>query len=299
VVIGSAFLLLAVLMLLGVGYFVMLERSRRFALLDRRIAAVAEPVAAMRLPGRMRIPDFVAPLLAQAQIEPTPRMVSIAAGGLALLFVSALALGGAGAALLALLLPAGGIVYYIRQRAFSRVDALIEALPFYLDGVRQLLVVGSSLTQALVRALPSAAIELQAFLGPAVRRIELGAPVAESMQGLAERLCVPEVSMLAAAIGVNLRFGGPMSAVLGNLAQIVRERLRVRRELRSATAEVRVSTRLLMAMPVVMAGFLFFANRAYIDFFLHEPRGHFLGMLAIGLQLAGMLVMRRMMRAAF
>jgi len=298
-VIGAAYLLLALLMLLGVGYFVMLERNRRVALLDRRIAAVTEPAALIRLPGPMRIPDFVAPLLAQAQIEPTPRMVSIVAGVVALLFILALALGGAGTALAALLLPAGGLIFYIRQRAFARVDALIEALPFYLDGVRQLLVVGSSLPQALVRTLPAAAIELQSFLGPAVRRIEMGAPVAEAMQGFAGRLRVPEISMLAAAIGANLRFGGPMSAVLGNLAQIVRERLRIHRELRSATAEVRVSTRLLMAMPVVMVAFLFFANRAYIDFFLDEPRGHFLGVLAIGLQLTGMLVMRRMMRAAF
>lgn len=298
-VIGAAYLLLALLTLLGVGYYLMLERNRGAALLDRRIAAVAEPAAAVRLAGPMRIPDFVAPLLAQAQIEPTPRMVSLVVGLLLLLFVSALSLAGAGAALAAALLPAGALIFYVRQRAFARVDALIEALPFYLDGVRQLMVVGSSLPQALVRALPAAASELQSFVGPAVRRIELGAPVAETMQGLALRLRVPEVSMLAAAIGANLRFGGPMSAVLGNLAQIVRERLRVRRELRSATAEVRVSTRLLMAMPVAMAAFLFFANRAYFDFFLHEPRGHFLGMLAIGLQLAGMLIMRRMMRASF
>jgi tight adherence protein B len=41
------------------------------------------------------------------------------------------------------------------------------------------------------------------------------------------------------------------------------------------------------------------ANPAYIDFFLQDARGHRLAIIAVGLQLAGMLVMRRVMRLTF
>lgn len=297
-VVGVGFVLLAILLMLGVGYYALLDRSRGLALLDRRIASVAEPVAA---PVRMRVPvpDIIAPLLAQAQIEVTPRMLLIAIGLLALAFVSALSMVGAAAALAAVVLPVTALSLYVRERARSRLDELVEALPFYLDGVRQLLAVGGSLPQALVRALASAPLALQTYMEPAVRRIELGAPVVESMQMLATRLRLPEISMLTAAIRVNQRFGGPMATVLGNLAQILRERLRIKRELRAATSETKISTRVLIAMPLMMVAYFFISSRAYLDFFINEPRGHMLAGLAFGLQILGMLLMRQIMRTSF
>jgi tight adherence protein B len=136
-------------------------------------------------------------------------------------------------------------------------------------------------------------------MATAARRIELGAPVAESMQQVADRLRVPEMAMLAAAIRVNVRFGGSMTTVLSNLGQIVRERLRIKRELRSATSEIKVSTWVLIAMPLVAMALLFTINPNYIDFFVRDPRGHRLAIIAFVLQCLGMLVMRRMMRIAF
>ncbi len=297
-VVGVGFVVLAVLLMLGVAYYAMLDRSRGLALLDRRIASIAEPVAA---PVRTRIPvpDFVAPLLAQAQIEVTPRMLLIAIGLFALTFVSALSIYGTAAALIAVVVPIAALIFYVRERARSRLDVLIESLPFYLDNVRQLLTVGGSLSQALVRALASAPVALQTYMEPAIRRIELGTPVVDSMQSLAARLRVPEISMLTAAIRVNQRFGGPMSTVLGNLAQILRERLRIKRELRAATSETKISTRLLIAMPLLMVAYFFISSRSYLDFFINEPRGHMLAGVAIGLQVAGMLMMRQIMRASF
>ncbi len=298
-VIGLAFLLLSALLVLAIGYYALLDRHRALAVLDRRIGSLGHAVVAARLRPQMRVPDLIAPLLAQAQIEPTPRMALTILGLYAVLFPATLLLAGPAAALIAAVVPVAALVLYIRQRARTRVELLIDALPFYLDGVRQLLTVGGSLPQALSRALPAASLEVQAFIGPATRRIDLGAPVTDSMQALADRLRVPEISMLVAAIRVNLRFGGPMATVLSNLAQIVRERVRIKRELRSATSEVKMSTRLLILLPIGMVVFLLVTNRSYIDFFVHEPKGHVLAAIAIGLQLSGILVMRYLMRPAF
>ncbi|MDB5685516.1 MAG: type secretion system protein [Rhizorhabdus sp.] len=297
-IVGVGFIALALLLILGVAYYALLDRHRGFALLDRRIASVAAPVAAP-VRRRLAVPDVVAPVLAQAQIEPTPRMLLILIAVFVLLFVATLSLVGTAAALVAVVAPIAALIFYVRWRARSRLDALIDALPFYLDGVRQLLAVGGSLSQALVKALASAPAELQAYIEPAARRIELGAPVVESMQMLANRLRVPEISMLAAAIRVNLRFGGPMSGVLANLAQIVRERLRIQRELKAMTSETKTSTRLLIALPIVMVAFFFMSSRSYLDFFINEPRGHMLAAIAISLQLAGTMLMRHLMRMAF
>src|SRR3546814_1927492 len=64
-------------------------------------------------------------------------------------------------------------------------------------------------------------------------------------------LRVPEISMLAAAIRTNMRYGGSISAVLLNLANILRERIRIKRELKAAISEAKISGRVLIVMPLV------------------------------------------------
>ena len=298
---GAAFLLLAVLIMAAVlGHWLTLRFAAR-SRLDRRLAALSQGVDAppIRLSAPLTVPDRIAPLLAQAQLEITPRAAGIIAGGLMLLALVLMLVSGP-VAVLGLLLGAPLLLFgWVRRRAQRRIDALVDALPFYIDAVRQMQTVGNSLSQALERSLSEAPGIVRAYLAPVVRRLELGAPVGEAMQQLADRLRVPEMSMLAAAIRTNLRYGGSITGVLSNLAAILRERIRIKRELKAATSEAKVSSRVLIAMPLVAMALLMSMNPAYIDFFLSDPRGRKLAVIAIGLQAAGMLVMRRVMRLAF
>ncbi len=297
---GFGFLTMALLIAGLVAYHVAGDRGRALAHLDRRIGNYAAPVAApIRRHGPVPVPELVAPLLAQAQIELTPRSLGILAGVTAAGFLFTLLLLGPTAALLTVALPTIAAIGYVRHRARRRIDGLIEALPSYIDTVRQLISVGNSLAQALVRAVPTSPRAVQTYLASTVRRIELGAPVSDSFQQVADRLRIPEMSMLAAAIRVNIRFGGPMTAVLANLGKVVRERIRIKRELRAATAEIKVSTWVLTAMPLAAMLMLFIINPAYLDFFLNDPRGHRWALIAAILQGLGMLVMRRLMRLHF
>ncbi|MDB5700389.1 MAG: type secretion system protein [Sphingomonadales bacterium] len=298
---GVVFILMALPLIGSVGIVLLTAHRRDMLVLDRRmgsrVVAVA-PVVRQRK-ALVTMPQRIEPLLAQAQIEPTPQLVAILCGVLALSFALSLAIGGLVLGLIAVAAEAALVIMYVDARARRRRDGLIDALPFYLDAVRQLMSIGNSLPQALQRALPTAADTIQSFLGPATRRIELGAPVADSMQQLADRLAIAEVAMLAAAIRVNIRFGGPMTSILNNLAQIVRERLRIKRELASATAEVKISTQLLVALPLLLTAFLLTSNQAYRDFFFNEPRGHRMAFVAAVLQGLGITLMMRMKRMSF
>ncbi|WP_062791968.1 type II secretion system F family protein [Sphingobium chlorophenolicum] len=294
---GAAFLMLALLVLAGVGWALLVERGRQRAVVDRRLGLV--PAATVQRRVVLSVPEAVAPLLARAQVEVTARALGILAGILALAAVFALLAAGPVAALALVVGVPLGLLGWVRRRAQARVEALIEALPYYIDAVRQMQAVGNSLAQALERALADAPGVVRDFIAPVARRLELGAPVADAMQMLAERLRVPEISMLAAAIRTNMRYGGSISAVLLNLANILRERIRIKRELKAAISEARISGRVLIVMPLAAMALLVAMNPGYVDFFLHDPRGHRLALVAIALQGMGMLVMRRVMRLAF
>ena len=298
---GIAYVILGLITLAMTAVYVLDERVRIFAKVDRRLAAMAPTgiEAAVRGTRPLWLPAFVVPLLAQAQIEVTVERLRLVVWSVIALALLTLILAGP----IATLAVVAGLptlaIGWLRQRAQTRSDALIEALPHYIDAVRQLQAVGNSLPQALERALADAPDIVKSYFAPAARRLEMGAPVAETMQALAERLRIPEISMLAAAIRTNLRYGGSISTVLRNLAEILRERARVKWELKAATSEAKVSSRVLIAMPLLAMILLVAMNRAYILFFLEDPRGRTLALVALGLEGLGILVMRRVMRLDF
>ncbi|KXU31684.1 pilus assembly protein TadB [Sphingobium sp. 22B] len=294
---GAAFLILSLLILMGIGWPLLARQARERAAIDRRLGLA--PTAAMPRPAVLAAPDRMAPLLAQAQIDVTARALGMVGGGLLLIALFALLAAGPVAALAVVAGVPMALIGWVRRRAQRRVEALIEALPHYIDAVRQMQAVGNSLAQALDRALADAPAVVRSNIAPVARRLELGAPVADAMQVLAERLRVPEISMLAAAIRTNMRYGGSISAVLLNLANILRERIRIKRELKAAISEAKISGRVLIVMPLVAMAVLVAMNPDYIGFFLRDPRGHRLAAIALVLQGMGMLVMRRVMRLAF
>jgi tight adherence protein B len=299
---GIAYLLLALVIIAVVAIDWLGARSRELAMIDRRLGTIgpaSAPPPASRPLVAISVPDRLAPLLAQAQLEFTGTtlrimVLSVILAGWILLLVA-----GPEATLLLLVgLPMAAHAW-VSGRARKRVDALAEAMPLYLDTVRQLQAVGNSLSQALERALADAPPALRSYFASSARRLAMGAPVAETLQQLADRLQVPEVSMLAAAIRTNLRYGGSISGVFQNLAHILRERVRIRRELVAATSEAKVSSRVLIAMPLLAMVLLVFMNSAYIDFFVEDERGKTLSIAAAVLEGVGILVIRRMLRLEF
>lgn len=290
-------MMLSLMIVAVIGWQLLADQARERAVIDRRLGLAL--TAAMPRPAVLAAPDRMAPLLAQAQIDVTARALGMVGGGLLLIALFALLAAGPVAALAVAAGVPMALIGWVRRRAQRRVEALIEALPYYIDAVRQMQAVGNSLAQALDRALADAPAVVRSYIAPVARRLELGAPVADAMQVLAERLRVPEISMLAAAIRTNMRYGGSISAVLLNLANILRERIRIKRELKAAISEAKISGRVLIVMPLVAMAVLVAMNPDYIDFFLRDPRGHRLAAIALVLQGMGMLVMRRVMRLAF
>jgi tight adherence protein B len=299
---GLAYLALALLIIGVLVVHWLGERGRELALIERRLGAIGSSgmaAPATRPLVAISVPDRLAPLLVQAQLELTGTILRIIGMSVLLAaWIVLLVLGPEATLVLLVGLPLAAHSW-LSARARKRVEALAEAMPLYLDTVRQLQAVGNSLSQALERALADAPDALKSYFAPAARRLALGAPVGETMQQMADRLQVPEVSMLAAAIRTNLRYGGSIASAFHNLAHILRERVRIRRELVAATSEAKVSSRVLIAMPLLAMALLVLMNPAYIEFFVSDERGKTLSLAAAGLEGSGILIIRRMLRLEF
>lgn len=284
----------------GAVAWLLIARDRKLAAaIDRRLEALRETTAAPFEPVVLEELRAFGPMILQADVQITRERAGAFAGAVLAATVLAFAISGPVAALLVVLgLPFLGYLW-LRRLATSRITAMVEGLPHYIDGIRQLLAIGASPSQAVVRALQDAPDGVRRYFEPAARRIELGMAVDDALDQLARSLMVPEVSMLASAIRTQMRFGGSITVVLTNLAQLLRDQINIRRDLRAATAEARVSAKVLIAMPLIAMAMLILANPEYPDFFLSDPRGQRLGMIALVLQGAGIVIVRRQMELVF
>jgi Flp pilus assembly protein TadB len=107
-----------------------------------------------------------------------------------------------------------------------------NALPFYIDAVRQLMSVGNSLPQALMRAMPNAAEPSPDLPRADSAPYRLGRPRRRKHPAAcrsARRF--PKSGHACGRLRTNLRFGGSMATILNNLSHIMRERIRINREL--------------------------------------------------------------------
>lgn len=298
-----AYLALSFLILGAMVFHWVGERARALATIDRRLDGIggtgSSAMPLVRSMAAVSVPERIAPLLARAQVEVTAPALRIIVAAVLVAAVVLLIIAGPVATLALLIGLPVAVHSWLIARGRKRIDALVEALPYYLDSVRQLQAVGNSMSQAVERSLADAPEALTSYFAPVARRLAMGAPVAETMQQLADRLQVPEISMLAAAIRTNLRYGGSIAGVFNNLAHILRERIRIRRELAAATSEAKVSSRVLIAMPLICMAILMFLNPGYIDFFLSDERGHTLSVIAVAMEVLGIVVIRRMLRLEF
>jgi len=306
---GGAFALAALLLALVLVVPLRNARARRQALahVDARLGALADGTTMLSIDDGEDdwlalpaiCPQWLALRLVRAGVLLRADRLAFAGAALLLLALLVFLLWGWTAALSMLVLPVAGALLLLDRKAARAIRAFVADLPLLLDSVQQSLKVGQSLQQALTRAVEGAGANVRQALLPAVHRIAHGVPVADALGWAARRLDVRELHMFAAAVQVNARHGGAITAILANLANILRQAARTNRELKAATAETRFSGVTLMAMPLVIIGLMAITNPDYVRFFIDDERGPRLAMIALGFQLAGMVLMRRLMRLDF
>jgi tight adherence protein B len=273
--------------------------NERLMLLAARNGEAARGQLIVRPERPASLPSWLRVLLARADFIPdSQRLKMMAILALAAVALLTWQLGPiVGAIALVVVLGIGPL--WLTMLARRRIARLVEGLPFYFDAIRQTLMAGNSLQQALIRTSENTDFSLRRYLEPMVRRIQNGASVGDSLTWMADRLDVAELHMFAIAVQTNIHYGGRLSSVLINLTASLRDRTRVMRELRSATAETRVSSILIGSLPIVAGVLMSVLNPTYLPFFFGTPIGHTLLMVAGGLQLIGVLCIRRLMRLDF
>jgi tight adherence protein B len=129
--------------------------------------------------------------------------------------------------------------------------------------------------------------------GRAIMESRLAVPIEDALQHVAERTGSQDFGWVVMAIRIQRRVGGNLAELLNTIAGTLRERERLRRQVRVLSAEGRLSAYILGVMPLLFAMYLFVARRDYLMKLFTEPLGIAMVFAAVLLLGIGIFWMRK------
>lgn len=182
----------------------------------------------------------------------------------------------------------------LQSRQASRLRRFDAQLPDALMLLTASLRAGHSFSQAMQTVAVELPPPLAAEFAWASGEAALGIPLDLTLSRMTERVPSPDLDLVVTAILIQLPLGGNLAEVLDAIADTIRERVRLAGEVRTLTAEGKLSAIILIVLAPVLALLLSLRDPTYFRPLLDSPTGHGLIGGAILGQIVGGLIIRRM-----
>lgn len=183
------------------------------------------------------------------------------------------------------------IVLYFKK--LRRVDKFTEQLPDALSMISRSLRAGHSLTSAIELIAQETDEPLRDLFKTAYDQQKLGLRITDSLAGMVDRIESIDLRFFIATIELNNDIGGNLAEILDKLAETIRERLKIKRQVRVLTAQGRLSGYILAALPIATFFMFNILMPGYEDVLLKEKLGIKLLIGAICAQLTGFLWIKK------
>jgi tight adherence protein B len=212
----------------------------------------------------------------------------VAAGVFFLTGMFAVALCGAALAVAWLLGKAGRVLEQWEGR-------LVEQIPDALRSLGICFNAGYSLQQAFEQTAQDTSEPLGAELRQASFDVCAGRSIEEALTALERRTKAADLRFVVVALEIQHRTGGSLQELLENAADAVLASADLRRQLAVQTAQARLSAKVVTILPLVLVAVLSLAMEGYLQTFFSSSEGLALLFVALGLEAAGVLAVRRIL----
>jgi tight adherence protein B len=98
-----------------------------------------------------------------------------------------------------------------------------------------------------------------------IREVNLGLPFEQALENMVRRVRSDDLELMATAISIQHTVGGNLAEILDSIAFTIRERVRIKGEIRTLTAQQRLSGYVVGFLPIGLAGFLFVAAPSFLQ----------------------------------
>jgi tight adherence protein B len=189
--------------------------------------------------------------------------------------------------------------FYVNRAKNKRILKFEEQFPEAIDLIARALRAG----HALPTGLSMVADELAAPVGTEFRILydqqNFGLNLSDAMRNFAARIPVLDAKFFVTAVLTQREAGGNLAEVLDNLSAVIRERFKVKRQIRVISAHGRITGVVLAALPPSLAAVTLLINRSYLGTLTGDPLGRQMILAALVLQIVGTLIMRKIIKIEY
>ncbi len=154
--------------------------------------------------------------------------------------------------------------FYVGRRIGGRLGAFNKQLADTITLLSNSLRAGSSFLQSIELVSRETPNPMGEEMGRVVREVNLGLGMEEALANLVRRIRSDDLDLMVTAIGVQQQVGGNLAEILDTIAFTIRERVRIKGEINTLTAQGRMSGYLVAFLPIGIAVALNFINPAFM-----------------------------------
>jgi tight adherence protein B len=177
--------------------------------------------------------------------------------------------------------------FWLGRRKSGRLKSFNKQLPDTITLIANALRAGSSFLQAVELVVRESRPPISTEFGRVIREVNLGLSFEVALENMVRRVRSDDLELMATAIAIQHTVGGNLAEILDSIAFTIRERVRIKGEIQTLTAQQRLSGYVVGFLPIALAGFLFIAAPGFMQP-MFDDRAQLLGLpmgvviLAIG-----------------
>jgi tight adherence protein B len=187
----------------------------------------------------------------------------------------------------------------VRFKATKRIHKFEEQFPDTIDLIARALRAGHAFTTGLALVAEEAPQPVAGEFRLLYDQQNFGMPLPEALKAFAERVPLLDAQFFVTAVLIQRESGGNLSEILGNLANVIRERFKVKRQVRVITAHGRITGWILSGLPPSLAAAFMVTSPNQILTLVNDPIGVNLIIAALFLQTAGTLIIRKLVQIEY
>lgn len=258
---------------------------------------LSEIPALNRLLGQLPVATQLRRMIDQADLQLTVMRLFMFSGLAGLLGALAVSMVSASLLLVALagLAAAAAPFLHVLWRRKKRLYKFLTDLPDTLELMSRALAAGHAFSETLKMISQEMPEPVATEFRRTYEENNLGLSFKLALDNLTERVPLVDLRICVTAVLIQRETGGNLAEILEKVAYTIRERFRIMEDFKTLTTQSRISAWVLCGVPIFIALAVTVLNPDYMSILWNDPRGHKLLALAIGMQISGMLIVRKIL----
>lgn len=201
-----------------------------------------------------------------------------------------------GGTVISLLLVLIGLLappFYIRRSKAKHIEKFESQLSDALDIVSNCLRSGLTFHQALESIANEMTDPISREFKRVLREVQYGSTIDVALNGMTERIRSSDLTLMVSAVLIQRQVGGNLSELLNNISFTIKERIKLKQEIKVLTSTGRMSGMVIAVLPLVIMVLLMVINPGYISVFFETSMGRFMLLAAAGMEVLGFFIVNK------